>query len=60
MARKLLLKGFVMDVLLSEGQLQEPGLIKRTLDKIERMSPDRDLDIPFNAEGGRNQKYVSM
>ena len=60
MARKLLLKGFVMDVLLSEGQLQEAGLLKRTLEKIERMSPDRDQDLPFSVEGGRNQKYVSM
>lgn len=48
----MLLKGFVMEVLIGDGQLQESRLHKRALEKIERMSPDRDV--------GSGQGYLSM
>ena len=48
----MLLKGFVTEVLIGDGQLQEISLQKRALEKIERMSPDRDI--------GSSQSYVSM
>ena len=48
----MLLKGFVMEVLIGNDQLQESKLQKRASEKIERMSPDRDI--------GSSQSYVSM
>lgn len=58
MARKLLLKGFVLEVLIANKM--EAGVLSRVLQKVEHMSPDRPQSL--NGSGGNidGASYVSM
>jgi len=66
-ARKLLLRGFVLDVLVGNGSLLDKRAVERIIDKLTSMNPSADDDVVGGAMKGRErggeqlvQKLVSM